>query len=148
MAMMLGPSVGAARARVMFAVDGLEVRVWGKREGVVGDERGDGGDGNAEDEGSREVVVEDNESDAEEPSDSDDEPDEEASDSEDEDSDPEPQHPTYRETENTLHTSSRLLARTLASHQSDFGDAVWMAQELGKVPSCLFADNLLLKIHF
>ncbi|CCM04750.1 uncharacterized protein FIBRA_06940 [Fibroporia radiculosa] len=28
----VGPSVGAARARVVFAVDGLEVKLWGRRE--------------------------------------------------------------------------------------------------------------------
>lgn len=31
---MVGPSAGSARARVVFAVDGLEVRLWGERDDV------------------------------------------------------------------------------------------------------------------
>ena len=35
LAIVLGPSVSSAKARVMFAVDGLEVKVWGVRDDVV-----------------------------------------------------------------------------------------------------------------
>jgi hypothetical protein len=79
--------------------------------------------------------VEEDESDAEEPSESDSETEED--DDDDSASDPEPYQPSRSETERILHTSSRLLARTLASHppESESGDAVWMAQELGRVLS-------------
>lgn len=35
-AFVLGPSVGAARARIVYAVDGLEVKVWGERDDLPG----------------------------------------------------------------------------------------------------------------
>ena len=35
LAIVLGPNAGSAKARVMFAVDGLEVKVWGTRDDVV-----------------------------------------------------------------------------------------------------------------
>ncbi|KIM78003.1 hypothetical protein PILCRDRAFT_608143 [Piloderma croceum F 1598] len=59
LAIVLGPSPSSSKARVMFAVDGLEVKVWGKREDVSSgiadenegdktegvDEKDDGSDG-------------------------------------------------------------------------------------------------------
>ena len=45
LAIMLGPSPSSSKARVMFAVDGLEVKVWGKREdagsGIADENEGD-----------------------------------------------------------------------------------------------------------
>ncbi|EPS93258.1 hypothetical protein FOMPIDRAFT_1024075 [Fomitopsis schrenkii] len=39
LAFVLGPSVGAARARIVYAVDGLDVRVWGERDDLPGPSR-------------------------------------------------------------------------------------------------------------
>lgn len=40
LAFVLGPSVGAARARVVLVVDGLEVRIWGQRDDACGASKG------------------------------------------------------------------------------------------------------------
>lgn len=45
LAILIGPSVGSARSKVVFAVDGLEVRVWGERDDVVENDEGEEGDG-------------------------------------------------------------------------------------------------------
>jgi hypothetical protein len=144
LAIVLGPSVGAARAKVMFAIDGLEVKVWGKREGVKRDRKGDGNEETTggDRSGSENEEDEEDGSEDEEPieSDMDSESEDESDHDDDEVSDPDPQphQPTHAETEQILHTSSRLLARTLASHQPEFhtegGDTTWMAQELGTDP--------------
>jgi len=72
-AVVLGPSVGGARARVLLSVDGLEVKVWGQRdydqEEAESDE--ENGEDAEEEEGSEEES--EDERDAEEPPDSDEE---------------------------------------------------------------------------
>ncbi|KAH9916820.1 uncharacterized protein B0H18DRAFT_1037342 [Fomitopsis serialis] len=39
LAFVLGPSVGAARARIVYTVNGLEVKVWGERDDIPGPSR-------------------------------------------------------------------------------------------------------------
>jgi hypothetical protein len=126
----------------MFAVDGLEVRVWGERNDTVNNDNASTVDEengvHCVEGGSSEEDIADgdhhDESDVEEPLDSDLDSDiEGASDSEEGQSEePECHYPTHAEMQHMLHTSSRLLARTLASHQpGSQSDAMWMAQELG-----------------
>jgi len=38
LALVLGPTIGAPKARVVLALEGLEVKVWGQREGIDGAE--------------------------------------------------------------------------------------------------------------
>ncbi len=57
LALVLGPTVGAPKARVVLALEGLEVKIWGQREDVDGNQRlsshsssedEDNGDGSSE----------------------------------------------------------------------------------------------------
>lgn len=75
LAFVLGPSVGAARARIIYAVDGLEVKVWGARDDLpslsrcprpegVGEDRSSE-EGEDEDRSSEEGRHEESESDSE-----------------------------------------------------------------------------------
>lgn len=74
LAFVLGPSVGAPRARVMFVVDGLEVRLWGQRFDGLGMSR------NTPHAGSGENFDEEDEADAQEDSDSEEDSEEEVGD--------------------------------------------------------------------
>ena len=49
LAFVLGPSVGAARARIVYAVDGLEVKVWGERDDLLVPSRRPHAEGKSED---------------------------------------------------------------------------------------------------
>lgn len=77
----LGPAVGAPRARIMFVVEGLEVRVWGAREEDIGASV-TGPVNRAEEEGGSDDVIEGEE-------DEEDESQEDSEDSDAEDSDEE-----------------------------------------------------------
>jgi len=51
LALVLGPTIGAPKARVVLALEGLDVRIWGQREGIDGvelasDSPSDGDDNN------------------------------------------------------------------------------------------------------
>ncbi|KAI0637547.1 hypothetical protein C8Q77DRAFT_1214626 [Trametes polyzona] len=76
----LGPSVGAARARILLTIDGLEVKVWGERADAPPSRR----QSDEEDEGSVDLEVTDDE---EESDDDDDEDSEDESSLEDEEDD-------------------------------------------------------------
>ena len=41
LAILVGPSVGSAKAKVVFAVDGLEVKVWGQRDDLEAESEGE-----------------------------------------------------------------------------------------------------------
>ncbi|KAF8874542.1 hypothetical protein BD779DRAFT_252120 [Infundibulicybe gibba] len=120
-----GPNVGMAKARVIYAVDGLETKIWGQR-GDKGNKPNDS-------------VEEEEEEDAEKPEDSDEEADdsedeedgeegggeeqdeEDEEDSEDEDElpppsrspSPPPPYISHAEQQHAIHLAERLLARTL-----------------------------------
>ena len=139
LAYVLGPSVNAARAKVVFAVDGLEVKVWGTREDGINTHKVEKGHGvleTGEDaeakDGADEIDSESNEegkttddewveTDEEEvsTSDNDDNYSEEgeeppASRSPSPFRSPSPlAQPTHAETERKLHTAERLLSRVL-----------------------------------
>ncbi|KAJ7983044.1 hypothetical protein DFH06DRAFT_978230 [Mycena polygramma] len=54
LAILVGPSIGSAKTRVMFAVDGLAVRIWGEREESEEDEDEDESEDDSESEGTSE----------------------------------------------------------------------------------------------
>ncbi|KAF9035381.1 hypothetical protein BDZ89DRAFT_1157784 [Hymenopellis radicata] len=97
LAIMLGPSVGTAKARVLLAVDGLETKVWGERDDLPEEEE--------------------EEEEEEEDSDEEDEDDEHPPDS-DSDSDSEPE-PTHADHQLALRTADRLLSRALVGADAD-----------------------------
>lgn len=139
LAILVGPSIGSAKTRVMFAVDGLVTKVWGEREDDnVPDNDYDGSDD------------QDDESDDEEgsePSDTD-----SSGESEDDASSPppsrspspspctsplpapraaspvsgEPPMSSFAQTQQTLRTANRLLSHTLATADHS------MSAELGE----------------
>jgi hypothetical protein len=149
LALLVGPGIGSARAKVILGVDGLETKVWGMRDDIIA--RSDVDDHDSEEietEGEGEAVEE-----QEEENDSEDEEDqsEEASDSSEEDSDQEhsngessppqsrsptpesepsspPPYPTHAEQQRVLHIAERLLAHTLATADAE-GNS--MAAEMG-----------------
>ena len=101
LAILVGPSVGSAKAKVVFAVDGLEVKVWGEREGGEEDED--------EEEGEEEEEEQDGEQD--------DEGKDEATPpplSPSPSPSPEP-YMTHTQQQQTLLNAERLLSRTLAN---------------------------------
>ncbi|KAK0448186.1 hypothetical protein EV421DRAFT_116223 [Armillaria borealis] len=121
LAILVGPSIGSAKSKVMLAVDGLEAKVWGQRDDI-----------RLEDEsGSSESDVDDEEDDSDEegeisdgeegPSDSDesDVDDESETESDDDDDDDETSLPpplsTFAEEQRILRTADRLLSRALVS---------------------------------
>ena len=116
LAILVGPSVGSAKAKVVFAVDGLEVKVWGEREGDV--EEGDVEEGGEEEGGE---VDEDEEGEEECEEEQDDEQDDEDKDeatppplSPSPSPSPEP-YMTHTQQQQTLLNAERLLSRTLAN---------------------------------
>ena len=115
LAILVGPSVGSAKAKVVFAVDGLEVKVWGEREGDV--EEG------GEEEGGE--VDEDEEEDEEGEEEGEEEQDDEQDDEGKDEATPPPLSPspspspepymTHTQQQQTLLNAERLLSRTLAN---------------------------------
>lgn len=116
LAILVGPSVGSAKAKVLFAVDGLEVKVWGEREGDVEEEEGDE-EGEDEDEVEEGVVEQEDEDEEEQ--------DEEQEDEDEDEATPPPLSPspspspepyvTHAQQQQTLLNAERLLSRTLAN---------------------------------
>ncbi|KAJ6579576.1 hypothetical protein DFH09DRAFT_1146945 [Mycena vulgaris] len=122
LAILVGPSIGSAKTRVMFAVDGLVTKIWGERDDVPDDDS-DSSDGDEEEDGG------DDEEDSE-PSDTDSSPD-----SDEDESSPPPSRspspspatsplpvheatspvPPYMQMQQTLRTANRLLSHTLAT---------------------------------
>ena len=105
LAILVGPSVGSAKAKVVFAVDGLEVKVWGEREGGEEDEDEEKGEEEGEEEGE--------------------EQDDEQDDEDKDEATPPPLSPspspspepymTHTQQQQTLLNAERLLSRTLAN---------------------------------
>ncbi|KAG1772851.1 hypothetical protein EV702DRAFT_613235 [Suillus placidus] len=155
LAVVLGPTPGSAKCRVMVGVDALEAKVWGKRDdrlsvcegaGAEDDEQSDSGDESDSDNDS------DGEADTNESGNSDSSGDEEAAwETETEESSqapspplsrtpspssssspPPPPHilpPTYAQELEALRTAERLLSRTLASACGE-NDGQGMASEM------------------
>ena len=163
LAILVGPSTGSARAKVVFGVDGLETKVWGMRDDVKAprdvddtDSEDEGDEGEDEDEDEDEddegsEGYEDQSEDAD--SDSHDEmhsnsgspPPHSRSPTPDSDSEPSPPPPytTHAEQQHVLHRAERLLARTLATADAE-GNS--MAAEMGAslVPSSFHFNHLIL----
>jgi hypothetical protein len=136
LAILVGPSIGSAKTKVMFAVDGLATKVWGERDDVEeesedSDDESAGGD----------VSAENDDEPHSEPSDTD-----SSTESDDEASSPPPSRspspspctsplPTLRaeslppasSLQQTLRTATRLLAHTLATADHS------MSAELGTI---------------
>ena len=132
LAILVGPSVGTAKAKVVFAVDGLEVKVWGERESEA--EEGDGEEvgEESEEEGEEEEEEEGKLEEAEDQEEEDEE--EEEAEEEIEPATPPPLSPspspsprpspspspapkpymTHTQQQKTLFNAERLLSRTLA----------------------------------
>lgn len=155
---LVGPSIGSTKAKVVFAVDGLETKVWGTRddshkEKAENDELDEDVDASGiedgeEDEDADSGIGED--SDEAEDSDTDDDQgyvsDNDLDDAEDvSDAEPSneeaspppsrsptpPPHPSYTshaEQERTLHAAERLFSRTLATADAE-GDG--MSADMG-----------------
>ncbi|KAG7441606.1 uncharacterized protein BT62DRAFT_936919 [Guyanagaster necrorhizus] len=119
MAILMGPSIGSAKSKVMLAVDGLEAKVWGQRDDIrLADESGnsESDDDRSDDEGG----------DDEGPSDSDDsdvdDEDETESDNDGDDDDGTSSPPlpsAFAEEQRILRTADRLLSRALVSADCD-----------------------------
>ncbi len=126
LAILVGPSIGSAKSKVMLAVDGLEARVWGQRDDIrLEDESGssesdvDGSD-DEEDDSDEEGESSDSE---EGPSDSDesdvDDEGETESDGDDDETSLPPPLSTFAEEQRILRTADRLLSRALVSADCD-----------------------------
>ncbi|KAF8683086.1 hypothetical protein AX14_004206 [Amanita brunnescens Koide BX004] len=131
LAILVGPSVGTAKAKVVFAVDGLEVKVWGERESEA--EEGDGEEVGEESEEEGEEEEEEGKLEEAEDQEEEDEEEEEAEE-EIEPATPPPLSPspspsprpspspspapkpymTHTQQQKTLFNAERLLSRTLA----------------------------------
>ncbi|KAA1478649.1 hypothetical protein DENSPDRAFT_788248 [Dentipellis sp. KUC8613] len=124
LSVVLGPTVGTAKARVMLAMEGLEVRIWGTRddeewpqdedseEGSIIEDGEEDSESEQEDEDESDVDDQDERSD-----DSAEEPD--ASDEEDEEDIPESPPPSQPSLSRTPSLPERLLSRTLANACAD-----------------------------
>lgn len=142
-AILVGPSLGTAKSRVILGIDGLETRIWGARE--------DGGAKNAgadqeSDEGEEEgSSADESDESAEEPEGSDDDDDEDEDEAGDDSAEgdddgeeeesahfddgkpaasppaspPPPSYTSYADEQRFLQTSDRLLSRTLAAADAD-----------------------------
>ncbi len=126
LAILVGPSIGSAKSKVMLAVDGLEAKVWGQRDDIrLEDESGssesdvDGSD-DEEDDSDEEGESSDGE---EGPSDSDesdvDDEGETESDGDDDETSLPPPLSTFAEEQRILRTADRLLSRALVSADCD-----------------------------
>ncbi|KAG2753907.1 hypothetical protein P692DRAFT_20721954 [Suillus brevipes Sb2] len=156
LAVVLGPTPGSAKCRVMVGVDALEAKVWGERDdcsGVPSEREGDGAEDDEEKSDSQESESDndsDDEADSKESGDSDSSGDEEAaSDTESDESSQAPSPPpsrtpspsssppppprlippTYAQELEALRTAERLLSRTLASACGE-NDGQGMASEM------------------
>ncbi|KAL1747780.1 hypothetical protein HDZ31DRAFT_60956 [Schizophyllum fasciatum] len=126
-ALLVGPSVGTAKAKVILGIDGLESKLWGLRDDGVAANQYEGDD-DSEDSADEpeESESEDEEEDEEDEDESAEEKDEEEEDEEehaesDENGQPTPAPPSpppsyaYSQTQQALQKAERLLSRTLAN---------------------------------
>ena len=98
LAFVVGPSVGAAKARVMLVIDGLEVKMWGMRDNNMSQDHSNNHEDSDEDkyEGDEEADVDSDEADEDEDEDDEDEGEDEDED-ESEDSEGEDDYETSSE---------------------------------------------------
>ena len=135
LAFLVGPSIGSARSKVVLALDGLEVNIWGTRnDRVVGSGSGNGsegedciGSGTGSDAEDAEGVPESD--DDEDENDEDDEDESDESD-DDEDENPElcPTPPSYAAEQQAFRVAERTLSLALANAD---GEGHGMSAELG-----------------
>ena len=121
LAILVGPSIGAAKAKVILGIDGLETRVWGRDRGsTISCDYADESDEEDANESSEDEDEDDQET-REEPPESEDE---EEDGEQDEDGDDEedcsrlpspPPYPSRAEEQKLLQSADRLLSRTLAA---------------------------------
>jgi hypothetical protein len=107
LAILVGPSVGSAKAKVVFAVDGLEVKVWGELEEDAEEEDGEEDE---EEQDKEEKEEQDEQDDADKDEDEATPPPLSPSPS----PSPEP-YMTHTQQQQTLLNAERLLSRTLAN---------------------------------
>ncbi|KAK0490243.1 hypothetical protein IW261DRAFT_1353316 [Armillaria novae-zelandiae] len=123
MAILVGPSIGSAKSKVMLAVDGLEAKVWGQRDDIhLEDESGSDDDGSENKEDDSDEECESSDCCEEGPSDSDesdvDDEDNIESDNDDDNDDQTtlpPPPSAFVEDQRILRTADRLLSRALVS---------------------------------
>ncbi|PBK72128.1 hypothetical protein ARMSODRAFT_932465 [Armillaria solidipes] len=119
MAILVGPSIGSAKSKVMLAVDGLEAKVWGQRDDMcLEDESGSDNNGSENEEDDSDEECESSDGCEEGPSDSDgsDVDDEDETESDDDDRTSSPPPPSaFAEEQRILRTADRLLSRALVS---------------------------------
>ncbi|KJA18185.1 hypothetical protein HYPSUDRAFT_70092 [Hypholoma sublateritium FD-334 SS-4] len=148
-AILVGPSLGTAKARVIMGIDGLEARIWGAREDSGGKIAGDGQESESDEDEENEVgsSADDSDDRAEEPEVSDDDDDDDDNEEEDDDEDddaeygeeeesassddsqpansppapgpPPPPYTSHADEQRFLQTADRLLSRTLAAADAD-----------------------------
>ncbi|KAF8959404.1 hypothetical protein BDZ97DRAFT_1667258, partial [Flammula alnicola] len=126
-AILVGPSLGSAKSKVMLGIDGLEKRIWGTREEAFSQHQGDKESDDEEEEEEEgeesEESEEETEESGEEPEESEDEDEEDQEEDDEEESvddeppssSPPPPYTSYAEEQKFLQNADRLLSRTLAS---------------------------------
>ena len=147
-AILVGPSLGTAKSRVLLGIDGLETRIWGVREDSsenAGADQESDEDEDEEEGAEAGNSADESESSAEEPEESDDDYDDDEDEDEDEvdddgeddeegsaDSDddqpvdspptsqqPPPPYTSHADEQRFLQTADRLLSRTLAAADAE-----------------------------
>ncbi|KAK0492736.1 hypothetical protein EDD18DRAFT_1182352 [Armillaria luteobubalina] len=125
MAILVGPSIGSAKSKVMLAVDGLEAKAWGQRDDIrVEDESGSGDEGSENEEDDSDEECESSDCCEEGPSDSDESDDDDVDETESNDDNDDrvpslPPSPAFVEEQRILRTADRLLSRALVSADCD-----------------------------
>ncbi|KAK0463141.1 uncharacterized protein EV420DRAFT_1232451, partial [Desarmillaria tabescens] len=117
MAILMGPSIGSAKSKVMLAVDGLEAKVWGQRDDLrLEDEGGNSESDDDECDNDDDQESQSSDGDAEGPSDSDES---DADDDENDRASSPPPPSAFAEEQRILRTADRLLSRALVSADCD-----------------------------
>jgi hypothetical protein len=132
LAILVGPSTGSARSKVIYAVDGLETKVWGVRHDVIDLEEGEEddeqpSDSDSEDENSEEDISSEDEGSASCEDDSEEEHSDDDKLSNEAPSPPQSRSPSpppppstaYLEQQQALNAADRLLSRTLAEADAE-----------------------------
>lgn len=124
LAILVGPSIGSAKSKVILGIDGLEPSIWGMREDISAtvEQKDEDSD---EEEGEDEESDEDSDANGEVPEDSEEEDDASEDENDDEDADevpslsPSPLCISYVDQQKFLQNADRLLSRTLAAADAD-----------------------------
>ena len=123
LAILVGPSIGTAKSKLIVGIDGLEARVWGSDGGSTVPHNCTDQSNNEDANESQEDYDDDDDSE-EEPAESEDEDEGQDEDDEEEEDDsrlpsPLPPYLSHAEEQKFLQNADRLLSRTLAAADAD-----------------------------